>query len=140
MQDYLFDGFQHILVGMGAGARLAGCSIGMVWHSPASLDHRRVVRHSARHPLAGGLAGCAHAPGVHPSVHLGHPSTHHCSLLQSLLQLLLSQLLLDVQTEGNGAFCLLRRAKSGQKWQSVFKTPIFIHLIVSVDKKNFESR
>ena len=113
---YLFDGFQHILVWMSAGARLASCSIGMVWHSTASLNHRRVMRHPARHPLPGGLAGRPHTPGVHPGVHLGHPSTHHCSLLQSLLQLLLAQFLLDVQAEGNGAFCLLGGEKLVRKW------------------------
>ena len=115
MYEYLFDGFQHILVWMSAGARLASGSIGMVWHSTASLNHCRVMRHPTRHPLPGGLAGGSHTPGVHPGVHLGHPSTHHCSLLQSLLQLLLAQFLLDVQAEGNGAFCLLGREKLAQK-------------------------
>ena len=44
---------------------------------------------------------------VHPGVHLGHPPSHHGSLLQPLLQLLLSQLLFDVLTKMNRTFGLL---------------------------------
>ena len=100
--SYLLHGIHHSLVRLGIHPRLPRAGIGRL------LDVLRSVGHTATAAVLPVTSPTASVhTGVHPRVHLRHPSPHHGGLLQPLLELLLPQLLFDVETERDWTFGLL---------------------------------
>ena len=101
--SYLLHGIHHCLVRLGVHPRFTRA--GVCW----LLEILRSVGHTAATgailPVTSSTASIH--TGVHPRIHLSHPSPHHGGLLQPLLELLLPQLLFDVETERDWTFGLL---------------------------------
>ena len=103
--SYLLKGIHHGWhVRLGIHPRLTRPGVSLLLDVLGRIGRTAVA--AAVLPVASS-ATAAHA-GVHPGVHLRHPSPHHSRLLQPLLELLLAQLLFDVETEGDRAFGLLQ--------------------------------